>query len=117
MDEEVTALPPVTERPCKDCPWAEKSMRGWLGPYSAETWLQAVHGEAPIACHKTIVNVDEEGVGDWEDPKMRQCFGAAQYRANVFKMPHNPQVARAKERDTSIIFGSDREFLNHHLGD
>jgi hypothetical protein len=105
-------LPPVTERICAECPWARDSAPGWLGPLTADEWLTLVHGEQPIACHTTIVDADENGEGDWSDPRMRQCRGAAIYRANVGKMPRRPDVARLPA-DTERVFGW-HEFKEHH---
>ena len=84
--------------PCSDCPFARKSLRGWLGRMSAEDWIQAVHGEALIDCH-TVSN--------------QQCAGAAIYRANVCKIPWREEALRLPKNKISV-FASIREFLDHH---
>jgi len=104
---ELPEYPEATKTPCNDCPWRRVSAPGWLGPHSPEEWLTTVHGEGGIACHKTITNEQ------WDDPGMRQCAGAAIYRANVHKLPINPTIARS-EQDHEKIFSLDREFLSHH---
>lgn len=82
-------------------------MPGYLGPLAADEWSKAVHSEAAIACHKTITNQE------WDDPGMRQCAGAAIYRANVAKLPINPSIARGKP-DHERVFSFDSEFIEHH---
>ena len=104
-------LPGPTRLPCDECPWRRGSVPGHTGPMSPQEWAQAAHGEAPIACHKTVRGDD----GDWNDPgQMRQCAGAAQFRANIHKQPINPTVAVAGERDTDTVFGWHDEFIAHH---
>jgi len=71
------------------------------------------HGEAAIACHKTIVSTDENGEGDWADPKMRQCAGVAIFRSNVFKEPRNPQITTLPA-DHEKVFSWNNEFIEHH---
>jgi hypothetical protein len=109
-------LPPMTERICRACPWLRTSAPGWLGEHTtAAEWVALAHGEQPIACHMTITEADESGVGDWTHPQIRQCAGAAIYRANVGKMPRRPDVARAAaDTDTVFTWG---EFEAHHEGD
>ena len=98
-------LPPVTKSACNECPWRTKSLRGYIGPHSAEKWIAIAHSDAPIACHKTI-KMDEELDGT------KQCAGAARFRANVNKLPRNRSVAVGPEDET--IFTSSEAFVNHH---
>ncbi len=85
------------KKPCGDCPWSRKSLRGWLGGSSVSTWLQQVHGEGKIMCHTL---------------KGPQCAGAAIYRANVFKSPRDKSVLQLPQ-DLKRVFGFD-EFEQHH---
>lgn len=101
--------PPATPQPCNDCPWRREAIPGWLGPYTAEKWCRAAHGESAIACHETI----PDG-GGWGD-KTRQCRGMAIFRANVMKKPHNPTVVTGP-RDAQRVFASDEEFIHYHEG-
>lgn len=87
-------------RPCSDCPWSRRSLRGWLGGYTAEEWIWTAHGEARIECH-VHPNV--------------QCAGAAVYRANVAKRPRDPGTLRLPA-DKESVFGSPDEFVDHHSG-
>lgn len=99
--------PPAVKEPCNDCPWRRNAAPGWLGPHPAQQWLDCVHGETAIACHQTI----PEG-GGW-GPRTLQCRGAAVFRANVFKSPHNPTI-EAGPRDTEHVFETDAEFREYH---
>lgn len=103
-------LPPVkTGGPCRECPWANDSAPGWLGPYTAAEWLTLAHSDQPIACHKTIEE-DES----WSTPGIRQCAGAAQFRRNVDKKPRHPKVASEKDFDDTFVFATDQQFRDHH---
>lgn len=107
------SLPEVTAKPCNDCPWRRNSLPGWLGPFNAGEWLLLAHGEAAIACHLTIADSDEDGNGDWNQPGMRQCAGAAIFRANICKSPRNPEIARLPQ-DRENVFSWNDEFIAHH---
>jgi len=110
-------FPPATPEPCNDCPWRRAAIPGWLGPYLPSDWIKIAHSEAPIACHKTIVVTDPlEMTGKWDHPKLRQCRGAAIFRANVSKQPKNPTIETGPP-DTESCFGSNEEFLEHHGGE
>lgn len=102
------ALPEATAKPCNECPWVRTALPGHLGPNTAEEWAELAHSDSPIACHMTIT--DES----WADPNMRQCAGSAIFRANIWKSPRHPNVARAKERNTEAVFAWDDEFIAHH---
>lgn len=106
--------PEVTKTPCIECPWRKDATPGWLGPHTAEEWVRGAHGEGAIACHRTIQR--GSGEAEWNDPGLRQCAGAAQFRANVFKQPRDPNIAVADKRDDSLVFGTNSEFLEHHNG-
>lgn len=85
--------------PCSDCPWARKSLAGWLGGMSAMEWLLLAHGEGKADCHTTI------------GP---QCAGMAIYRANVHKVPRDPSILQGFPQNKVLVFASPQEFLNHH---
>lgn len=85
--------------PCSDCPFARKSLAGWLGGINAHEWMRIVRGEAIVQCHTKI------------GP---QCAGAAIFRANIFKAPRDPKILQL-EKDRTSVFSTVGEFLNHHL--
>lgn len=105
------SLPPATPNPCDECPWRRDSLAGYLGPLDAEGWIQHAHGDFPIACHKTIA--PKIGQAEWDDPGIRQCRGAASFRANVCKEPRDPEVI-SWPPDPERVFDSNEEFLDHH---
>lgn len=107
-------LPEATKVPCNECPWRREAAPGWLGPLDAHEWLETVHSDIAIACHKTIPEGGYHDDDVWENSTMRQCAGAAQFRRNVFKSPRDPSVAVARERDDTEIFGTNTEFKEHH---
>lgn len=84
-------------RGCSDCPWTRASLPGWLGGDSAKEWLQRAHTDTVVMCHTT---------GN------QQCAGLAIYRANVCKSVRPPLIRL--ERDTSKVFSTPAEFLEHH---
>lgn len=109
---ETKVYPPAVPQPCNDCPWRKEAKAKWLGPYLPREWIAIVHSESPIACHQTIRNTDIEGHGDWDDPSMRQCMGAAMFRHNVGKRPRNPSIAW-QEADDNIL-ESNEDFMDLH---
>lgn len=86
------------EKPCSDCPWARAALHGWLGGLSVDEWLAAAHGEANIECHAL------QGA---------QCAGAAIYRANMCKLPRDPDILRLPANRASV-FATPMEFREHH---
>ena len=108
--------PEPTAAPCAECPWRRVAAPGWLGPHDAWEWLEAIHGEGAIACHMTIKDTNDEGRGDWDHPSMRQCRGAAIFRAHVCKSPVNPSIETGPS-DPDKVFVSNAEFVAHHTGE
>lgn len=97
-DEAVEATCQHTS-PCSDCPWARDALPGWLGANTPEEWLQFAHRDVVIPCH--VLNG-------------AQCAGAAIYRANVLKIPVEPNLQLPK--DKGKVFATPNEFLQHHTG-
>lgn len=82
--------------PCSDCPWARKSLPGWLGPHTVDEWLAIGHSDTTVPCHV----IDNQ-----------QCAGIAIYRANVVKRCDPPNLKLP--RDEVKVFGF-HEFRAHH---
>lgn len=91
------------KKPCRDCPWRRKAIKGWLGGESVQGWLNHAHSETIIPCH-TVKG----------DPQP-QCVGAATYRANILKLPRYPEIIRAAP-DRENVFATPGEFIEHHGG-
>lgn len=107
-------MKPPAKQPCNDCPWRRNSIRGWLGPHTAEEWVQMAHGDGQIACHQTI----PEGSDD-DDPDlstMTACAGATIFRANVCKSPRPTRGIPAYQlpADRERVFSWNDEFIAHH---
>jgi hypothetical protein len=84
-------------QPCSDCPWRRKSLPGWLGPNSAQDWVDCARSDNSINCH-VIVN--------------QQCAGAAIYRRNIAKCPRPPNLILPANRDD--VFANSKDFIDHH---
>jgi hypothetical protein len=84
--------------PCSDCPWARKSLPGWLGSLSADEWLAHVTGESFMKCH-VFCN--------------QQCAGAAIFRRNITKLPVDAKQLKL-EKDRDLVFSNPAEFKQHH---
>lgn len=95
--------------PCDECPWRRNSVPGHTGPSEPQNWVDQAHADGPIYCHKTITEADMS----MDDPRLRQCAGAARFRANVCKSPRNPTAAQGPA-DRENIFTSNQGFLEHH---
>lgn len=101
-------MPPARARPCGSCPWRRRSVAGWLGPFTAEEWLQLAHSDLVIACHTSI-----EGSVDFDGSERHQCAGSGTFRANVCKLPRDHDIVHGP-RDTETVFATNAEFLDHH---
>lgn len=84
--------------PCSDCPWRRDALPGWLGGFTAQSWVATAHGDMVVKCHTTI------------GP---QCVGAAIYRANVCKVSRDDRALRLPA-DRDRVFSTPTEFLDHH---
>lgn len=85
--------------PCKDCPWRRAAMPGWLGPHTADEWLQHAHGESLTMCHTKTNGA--------------QCAGFAIYRANVAKTSRFAD-ALVLPKNHDRVFSTPAEFKAHH---
>lgn len=101
--------------PCAECPLRRDSAAGYLGGYTPEMYLDALHGPASIACHKS------PGFQQGDIASQRHCTGVAAYRANVGHVCHvDGQLTGAE--GASHLVGPDKEhffdtpesFVAHH---
>ena len=103
-----------TKVPCNDCPFRRKSMPGWLGAGSPESFVQCINTDGPLPCHQTI---------DYEDPRWKEkwaaqeggsmCAGALILTANMLKSPRDRDFPRMP-KDTQVVFPTAMEFVRHH---
>ena len=107
-------MKPPAPRPCDECPWVRDALRGWLGPHTAQEWIDIAHSDSLIACHKTIPPGTPEDGSDLD--QMTTCAGAAIFRANVCKSPRPlrglPEYDREPDRER--VFWRNQEFIDHH---
>lgn len=85
--------------PCSDCPFARKSLAGWLGRLSPQAWMQIIFGDGRVDCHTRVP---------------MQCAGSAIFRANICKVPRDQTVLQDLKVDTIRVFATPEEFISHH---
>lgn len=103
---------PVSQ-PCNNCPFRRKSMPGWLGAGSPESFIDCMQRDEPLPCHQTVDYDDEHWLAKWmlqRDSKMKMCAGALVFMRN--KLQNNP-FAKV-EKDHENIFSNSVEFVRHH---
>lgn len=100
---------------CKECPFAKKSIAGWLGEYSSPLELHGLMvSERPFPCHLTHTeqNITFDEAGMAEHPL---CAGALAYMRKNGKRPRHPQLCKlVMESGFVDDVMSIPEFLNHH---
>ena len=96
--------------PCTDCPWARKSLKGWLGPNTITGWLHVARDYwHVIHCHtRKKFERRDHSAEHWE------CAGAAIYRANTKVMPYKEKPLLQLPANTAAVFASPQEFEHHH---
>ncbi len=92
--------------PCRECPWARKSARGWVGNIAPEEWVVIATREVTIPCHLAGPKGLLGGGG-------KQCAGAAIYRSNTGKRPRDPEIYHLPP-DREVVFATPMEFVAHH---
>lgn len=94
---------------CAECPLRRDSVPGYLGGYSPEMYLDALHGDVSLACHSS------PGFKEGTIETQHVCTGVAGYRANVghvaFSAAHESTIAIGED---DRFFASPAEFYNHH---
>src|SRR6185369_17781581 len=66
------------KKPCDECPFRKKSLKGWLGGETPQSTLDFVNGEADFACHKTRHK---------EESAMSRCKGFLMFTRKMCKIP------------------------------
>lgn len=95
-------------KPCPECPFRNTSLRGYFGPYSADYYWRAVHGNGTVQCHTTT---------KLPEGKQRHCTGAVLCRVKVVKLPYTKEQRDHQEKclekyGTDNILGWD--FKEYH---
>jgi hypothetical protein len=101
-------------KPCSDCPFRKKSIKGWLGEFeNAEAIIKIAVSELPFSCHK--LSNDETNMLDINEP---QCVGRLLFATKTAKIFRNQtletlrQKAKADNPDNDIL--GYRELKAHH---
>lgn len=104
------------KKPCKECPFRRKSMRGYLGEHTVEEFLQRWQFDQPMECHMTVdynhrtkSHIDQIVEGE----TVSYCAGALIMNANSFKLSRDPDRPRM-EKDYEEVFSNSREFREYH---
>lgn len=96
--------------PCAECPLRRDSIPGYLGGWSPEMYLRALHSDVSLACHSS------KGFHERVLETQHVCTGVAAYRANTghvcFSTAHDSTVAIGEDREH--YFATPREFYDHH---
>lgn len=102
---------------CDECPFSNKSPRGWLADYTVEDFAQFFRLEVLFPCHKQIkddlnFNQAAELV---KTNKVKLCRGYVESMRKSAKLPVDPELANivknvALSDDSMSIF----EFFAHH---
>lgn len=103
---------------CVECPLRRDAKPGYLGGYSPEMYLEALHSGASIACHMSPGF--REGVLETQ----RHCTGVAAYRANVgvvamveghiTRAHESTRIVGDADKVTFYVFDSPESFYAHH---
>ena len=114
----------VPMKPCKpvlciECPLRRDAAPGYLGGYTPEMYLDAMHSPASIACHMS------PGFQDRDVSRQHHCTGVAAYRANVGHIAQVGGVPTHAHLSTQIagqapdvpenVFSSPEEFVSYHM--
>ncbi len=100
--------------PCNDCPFRRKSMAGWLGAGSPESFIDCMQRDEPLPCHQTIDYEDEHWLAKWmlQRTTGKMCAGSLIFMANKLQM----HPFKKLEKDPELVFSNTFEFVRHHRG-
>ncbi len=90
---------PCVKKPCKDCPFREDSMEGWLGEERAEQ----IANSGSFVCHK---NTDLQCAGHMIMRGQRNEFVRLAARLGV----------DLKLKGDELVFDDTQDFIDHHAG-
>lgn len=115
-------------RPCKECPFREKSMRGWLGGESAQTVANNVSGmrnfhgimiggePGDYACHMDVARQEKKLGRQVELDEINHCAGALHFLRTSCKEPNDKEKREAidKVKQTPGMIRHYQDFVKHH---
>lgn len=110
----MTTYAKPTKVPCNDCPFRRRSMPGWLGAGSPESFIHCINTDDPLPCHQTIDYEDPNWKEKWvEEQQGSMCAGALILMANMQKLPRDRGFPRLPQ-DKETVFATAQEFVCYH---
>lgn len=112
----------VCKTTCKECPFSNKSQRGWLSDYTIDDFQKYMAGEATFPCHMQM-SVDDKTVEEAKEAvnkgEMTLCRGYVESVIKSAKMPYKNEVLikaveLVKEEGLSEHTMDIFEFREHH---
>jgi len=108
------AYRPPTGQPCSDCPFRRRSMPGWLGAGSPESFIDCMQRDEPLPCHQTIDYGDPSWLEKWSAQEGgAMCAGALIFLANKMQRPRARGFPTLPP-DKASVFANSIEFVRHH---
>lgn len=113
----------VCQRMCNECPFSNKSLRGWLGPHTIEEIQNTIQFEGEFTCHLHRKDgVDLEDIMDGSIPICRGFMLSAKKSCKVFGQAAN-QISKGLQKlqqsmdytndDMSLVL-TKWDFRTHH---
>lgn len=91
----------ICSKICKECPFSNKSMPGWLGPHSIEEILDSQQFEHPFSCH--MQRTEDSSISDILTGELQICRGwVASATKSCKKFGQNPLYPGLSELQNQI---------------
>lgn len=105
-------------KPCAECPFRKKSMKGYTGPYDSAAEIASFPlSDRHYPCHARVNQLIDSGMTD--DDALAQaspCAGACSMMCNSCKLSRDPRMADAQrevgKRDD--VFKNQHEMSDYH---
>lgn len=116
--EPAPRVPPACARPCAECPFRVKALRGWIGGHKHPQEIADIAEHRGFPCH-TAVNAAVERGTDFDAAVSAAplCRGSLIVLNNSCTLSRNRAVAEAQKqvgRDHKAFFRTMREFVAYH---
>ena len=101
--------------PCSECPFRKTALPGWLGPDSAKSVMEKVHGEGGYPCHMDMDGKPKDASGNVDCTEVEQCAGAIFHANASCKSYRDPDLNKMQKRlGTDFQVLNRLEFVKHH---
>ena len=104
----------VCSKVCRECPFSNKSLKGWLGPASVDTMLEFQQNEGLFSCHLQRGEDPEQNLEEITDGKQRICRGyMISAKLSCKSFGQNPETGKALKElsDTLEISEEEKETI------